>query len=107
MLAGEPSLLLDELSLHLVVLLLVLLFIGLLRVYNQLLERVEHLHSFFMHFGLHDVLNQDQLIQCNAEIVPRDHYSGLSLDAYRCLGIFDILLKVVHIVVTFCLIKLV
>ena len=107
MLACEPSLLLDELSLHLIVFLLVLLFIELFRVYNQLLESVEQLHSFFVHFCLHDVLNQDQLIQCHAEIVPRDHYSGLSLDAYRCLGIFDILLKVVHIVVTFGLFKLV
>ena len=67
----------------------------LFRVYNELLESVQALHPFFVHFSLNDILNQDEFVKGDAEIVSSYHDSRLLLDSDSCPRILWISFKVV------------
>ena len=57
-------------------------------VYDQLLKGIEHLDPLFVHFGLYNVLQQDQLIESNSEVIAREHDTSLTLNFDGSIRVF-------------------
>jgi hypothetical protein len=57
-----------------------LCFVSTFCVDDQLLECKKRLHPFFVHFGLDDVLEQNQFVQTSAEPEDIEKYFSLLLD---------------------------
>ena len=71
-------------------------FVKILSIYDKLLETVQHLHPFFVHFGFDNIFEKNQLVESDSEIIPCDSDTSLALDNRNRLNVFFICIIAVY-----------